>query len=161
MEQIVYRPIGVIHSPWREAAGTPIQPVAAAGVAGQIALLPEFAVGLRDLDGFSHLILLYHLHRVTQVHLSVTPFLDTATHGIFATRSPARPNPIGLSVVRLVHAEGNVLHIENVDMLDGTPVLDIKPYVPAFDAPPVERIGWFADKLDTATNARADDRFTQ
>jgi len=99
MESITYLPIGVIHTPWTEMIGMPVQSVAAEGVAGTIGIMPEYVQGLRDVEGFSHLILLYHLHRITGYALDVTPYLDTATHGIFATRSPKRPNPIGFSTV--------------------------------------------------------------
>ena len=160
MNAVTFHPIGTIHSPWHEVAGTPIQPVAAGGVRGHIALLPEYIEGLRDLDGFSHLILLYHLHRAKRAQLTVTPFLDTTTHGIFATRSPVRPNPIDLSIVRLIALAGNTLQIEDVDILDETPLLDLKPYIPAFDAPAAERIGWFTERLDAASSTRADDRFS-
>ncbi|MGI8854292.1 MAG: tRNA (N6-threonylcarbamoyladenosine(37)-N6)-methyltransferase TrmO [Thermomicrobiales bacterium] len=159
MDEICYTPIGVIHTPWTEMAGTPLQSVAADGVAGSIDLLPAYAAGLRDVEGFSHLILLYHLHRMTGFALDVTPYLDTATHGIFATRSPKRPNPIGFSVVRLTGVEGATLRITDVDMLDGTPLLDIKPYVPTFDHRDAERTGWFASRAAHVHTTRADERF--
>jgi tRNA-Thr(GGU) m(6)t(6)A37 methyltransferase TsaA len=144
--QISYRPIGVIHSPFPDTEGVPIQPAGAVGVRGMIELLPEYVEGLRDLDGFSHVILLYHFHLVEQAKLSVVPFLDCQPRGVFATRAPTRPNPIGLSVVRLLGVEGNVLHIENVDIVDGTPLLDIKPYVPEFDARTEVQTGWYAHR---------------
>jgi tRNA (adenine37-N6)-methyltransferase len=158
-DTVRYRPIGVIHTPYREPAGTPVQTTSFVGSAGHVEIDPAFSAGLRDLDGFSHLILLYHLHRVGVMRLTVTPFLDDREHGVFATRSPARPNPIGLSVVRLVSIEGTRLDIEDVDMIDGTPLLDLKPYVPAFDARDDVRIGWYADRLDHLNGATADDRF--
>lgn len=158
-DTISYTPIGVIHSPHATAAGTPLQTVAARGVRGAVELDQRYAEGLRDLEGFSHLILLCHLHEVRRVALTVTPFLDERPHGIFATRSPARPNPIGLSVVRLIVIEGTRLVIEDVDLLDGTPVLDIKPYVPAFDSHAAERIGWLTEQVDRVHVVRADDRF--
>lgn len=159
MQAVTYTPIGVIHTPWIEMAGTPLQSVAAADAAGRVEIAPEYAGGLRDIEGFSHLILLYHLHRMTGYALAVTPYLDTVTHGVFATRSPKRPNPIGFSVVRLVGVEGTTLHIRDVDMLDGTPLLDIKPYVPAFDRWDAERTGWFADNANKVHTTRADERF--
>jgi tRNA (adenine37-N6)-methyltransferase len=159
LDAIQYRPIGVIHTPFREPAGTPIQTTASAGSAGHILLDATLVPGLRDLDGFSHLILLYHLHRVGFVNLTVTPFLDDREHGVFATRAPARPNPIGLSVVRLVAIDGTRLDIEDVDMIDGTPLLDIKPYVPAFDVRDDVRVGWYAERLENLEGATADDRF--
>lgn len=158
MQQVSYSPIGIIRTPWTEIAGMPLQAVVAEGVAGAIDVDPEYAAGLRDIGGFSHLILLYHLHRIVGFALEVQPYLDTAQHGIFATRSPKRPNPIGLSVVRLVRVDGRTLHIEDVDMLDGTPLLDVKPYVPRFDQRPGERIGWYATARDVHTT-RADERF--
>jgi tRNA-Thr(GGU) m(6)t(6)A37 methyltransferase TsaA len=159
VDPVTFRPIGIIRSPFTDTAGMPIQAVAAAGVGGRIELDPAFVEGLADLDGFSHLTLLYHLHRVTAARLTVTPFLDTAPHGIFATRSPARPNAIGLSTVRLVRVTGATLEIEDVDVVDGTPLLDIKPYVPALDDRAGARIGWFAARLGDVDTARADRRF--
>ena len=159
MDPLVYAVIGVIRTPYQEQAGTPIQSVAAKGVAGSIDIDQAFAAGLQDLEGFSHLWLIYHLHRVGAGRLTVTPYLDTATHGIFATRSPQRPNPIGLSVVRLIAVDGLTLKIEDVDMLDGTPLLDIKPFVPQFDHREADRIGWFEGKVERVSTVRADGRF--
>lgn len=158
---VAFRPIGILRSPHKELKGMPIQPVGARGVAGHIEVSPEFAAGLKDLAGFSHVIILYHLHRTKGFDLLVKPFLDTDDHGVFATRSPKRPNAIGLSVLELAgvdEAEG-LVRLLNVDVLDGTPVLDIKPYVPAFDSWRAERIGWFAGKVEAADNCRADGRF--
>ena len=146
-------PIGIIRSPHTVAAETPIQPVYAQGVEGRAEILPEFEDGLADLEGFSHLFLLYHFHRVGGVRLRVTPFLEDAEHGVFATRAPCRPNPIGLSVVRLVRREGRLLHLADVDVLDGTPLLDVKPYVARFDVREGVRSGW-QDGVDEGT-ARA------
>src|SRR5690348_7437413 len=159
MDAITYTSIGVIHSPFTETAGMPLQAVAAAGVAGTIELEPAYAAGLRDLEGVSHLFLLYHLHRIEGFALEVTPFRVEQTQGIFATRSPKRPNATGLSVVRLVSVAGCTLAIEDVDVLDGTPVLDIKPYVPAFDVRETERIGWLATTVARVHEVRADRRF--
>jgi tRNA (adenine37-N6)-methyltransferase len=158
-EPVTFRPIGIIRTPFVDAEGMPIQATAAVGVPGRIEIDAEFVEGLADLDGFSHLILVYHLHRMTAPRLTVTPFLDDRPHGIFATRSPARPNPIGLSTVRLVAIEGSTLEVEDVDMVDGTPLLDIKPYVPAFDERDDVRVGWFTERLSGLPGARADDRF--
>lgn len=152
-------PIGIIRTPFVDPAGMPIQPSGAAGVQGTVELRPELAPGLRDLDGFSHVILLYRFHRSEGYDLEVVPFLDGAPHGLFATRAPRRPNPIGLSVVRLERVEGNVLHIEGADVLDGTPLLDLKPYVPAFDAPGPCRTGWLEAGATRAPEQRSDDRF--
>ena len=137
----------------------PIQPTAAAGVRGTIEVSADVVDGLKDLDGFSHIILLYHFHRVTQTKLAVIPFIDDVPRGVFATRAPSRPNPIGLSIVRLLGIEGNTLFIENVDIIDRTPLLDIKPYVPAFDRQEGVRAGWLADSGDKVTRTRSDGRF--
>jgi len=142
-----FRPIGSIHSPFTRQDQTPIQPCRSMS-AGQVELLPEFEVGLRDLEGFSHLFLLYLFHQAKPGYdLTVTPFLDDQPKGLFATRYPRRPNCIGLSVVRLVRREGRVLHVEGIDVLDGTPLLDIKPYVPSFDAFPEAKLGWLEGRV--------------
>ena len=156
---ISYRPIGVIHSPFQTIQDMPIQSVGATGIRGEVELLAEFAAGLKDLEGFSHIILLYHFHRAAEPKLTVTPFLDAEPRGVFATRAPSRPNAIGLSVVRLLSVEGNVLRIENVDILDGTPLLDIKPYAPEIDHHEVERTGWLASARGKVKDQRSDDRF--
>ncbi len=154
---IDYQPIGVVHSPYEDAEGAPIQPSRAKGVTGTVEVFEEYVEGLSDLDGFSHIILLCHLHKSSGYRLMVVPFLDTELRGVFATRAPCRPNPIGLSVVRLLGIEGNLLSIEGVDLLEGTPVLDIKPYVGEFDKPEDSRMGWLeAARMQTDV---ADDRF--
>ena len=140
--QITYTPIGVIRSEHQEAEKTPIQPVYARGLPGRAEVRPEYAEGLKDLDGFSHLILLFHFHRAGEPLLTVVPFTDDTPRGVFSTRHPRRPNPIGLSVVRLLRIEDTVLHLEDVDILDGTPLLDIKPYVPRFDGVHDPKGGW-------------------
>jgi len=137
----------------------PIQPTGASGAQGIVEIFPQFQEGLSDLEGFSHIILLYHLHRSEGFRLTVTPFLDNQPRGLFSTRAPKRPNPIGLSVVKLVKREENTLHIENVDILDGTPLLDIKPYVPAFEPDIDIRVGWLEEANEEARNKRSDDRF--
>ena len=159
MEPVTYTPIGIVHSPFTSIVGMPVQSVAAAGIAGSIELDLRYREGLRDLVGFSHLLLLTHLHQVTSYALQVVPFLDDRSHGIFATRSPRRPNPIGLSIVRLVGMHGCTLHIEDVDVIDGTPLLDLKPFVPAIDNRQTGQIGWFAERLDRLQTTRADNRF--
>jgi len=158
-EAVTYWPIGVIRTPFADPEGMPIQAAAATGVPGTIELDPDLAGGLADLDGFSHLILLYHLHRVPPPRMQVTPFLDDRPHGVFATRAPSRPNPIGLSTVRLVGIDGTTLAIEDVDMVDGTPLLDLKPYLPAFDDRAGARIGWYTGKLGRLSDTRSDGRF--
>lgn len=160
MQEIIYQPIGIIRSPFREAEGAPIQPSGAKGVAGSVEVFPPYAEGLKDLDGFSHIILIYHFHRSRGYSLQVKPFLDDQYHGLFATRAPRRPNAIGLSVVRLISISENILQIEDVDAIDGSPLLDIKPYVAEFDIHEVERSGWLTDKADAAKELRADQRFS-
>jgi tRNA (adenine37-N6)-methyltransferase len=140
---IKYTQIGVIHTPFKESKGTPGQPVAAPDSIATVELFPQYAEGLVDIEGFSHLILLFHMHKVKNAPLIITPFLDNKEHGVFATRSPARPNPIGLSVVKLEKVEHHILHISGVDILDGTPLLDIKPFIPAFDMRIANKTGWF------------------
>jgi tRNA-Thr(GGU) m(6)t(6)A37 methyltransferase TsaA len=142
---IVMHPIGVIHTPFSNKRTTPIQPSRSTAV-GQIEVYPAYAAGLRDLAGFSHIFLLYVFHRSDGYTLQVTPFLDNQERGLFATRYPARPNPIGLSIVRLLAVHDQVLEIEGADMLDGTPLLDIKPYVPDFDAQVNVRTGWYTTR---------------
>jgi tRNA-Thr(GGU) m(6)t(6)A37 methyltransferase TsaA len=157
--QITYAPIGTIHSPFTDLADMPIQPTSGTSAPGTVHLHPQFTPALRDLEGFSHVILIYHFHQVSRVDLSVTPFMDSEPRGIFATRAPTRPNPIGFSVVTLQSVEGTVLHLENVDILDGTPLLDIKPYVPKFDTPHDVRVGWLGREDADVRQARSDDRF--
>ena len=159
MNAIVYQPIGIISSPYKAREGMPIQASGAKGARGAIKIFPEYGEGLKDLDGFSHIILLYHFHRTREHALVVTPFLDDEPRGVFATRSPNHPNAIGLSIVRLLTVDGLRLKIEDVDILDGTPLLDIKPYVPAFDHRDPERVGWLEKAQQRAMQRRADDRF--
>ena len=161
MNKVTYTPIGFIHSPFREPRGTPIQPPGAKGIDGSVELFPEYVEGLSDLDGFSHIILIYHFHLAKSPSLTMKPFMDDQPHGIFAIRAPSRPNPIGISVVRLVEIENNILHIQDVDILDGTPLLDIKPYVPDFDPPKVERKGWLEKNVRKVQNSRDDGRFSE
>ena len=140
---IAMQPIGVIHSPFTVVDETPIQAARSKAV-GSVQVHPAFADGLKDIEGFSHIHLLYAFHESTGYDLSVQPFLDDQHHGVFATRHPRRPNPIGMSIVRLVSRQGNQLTVEGVDVLDGTPLLDIKPYVPEFDIRHDVRTGWYA-----------------
>ncbi|MDB9311928.1 tRNA (N6-threonylcarbamoyladenosine(37)-N6)-methyltransferase TrmO [Spirulina sp. CS-785/01] len=156
---IQFQAIATVHSPFQDRVGMPIQPTGAEGIQGTVEVLPEFAPGLQDLEGFSHLILIYHLHQIQNSQLTVVPFLDTETRGVFATRSPARPNPIGLSIVQLLRRDENILHIVNVDMLDGTPVLDIKPYIPDFDPRTEVKMGWVEQAKGQVVNRKSDDRF--
>ena len=139
----------------------PIQPAAARGVTGTVEIFNEYREALKDLDGFSHIILLYHLHKSKGYNLQVVPFLDSTQRGLFATRAPRRPNPIGLSVVRLIGIDERILRVENVDMLDGTPLLDIKPFVPDFDPHGVIRTGWLEKAREKIPSQQSDERFKQ
>jgi tRNA-Thr(GGU) m(6)t(6)A37 methyltransferase TsaA len=161
MGKITYNPIGVIHSPFKDIKGMPIQPTGAKGVQGTVEINPEYVDGLQDLEGFSHIMLIYHFHLSKDYSLKVKPFMDENLRGVFATRAPKRPNPIGISVVRLVRVEGNILRIENIDIVDGTPLLDIKPYVPEFDIAEKRRIGWLSEKAKKVHTVKADERFQE
>ncbi len=157
--EIRYKPIGLIHSQFKEPKGTPIQPASARGIKGTVEVFSEFTGGLKDLEGFSHIILVYHFHLSKKALLYVKPYMDSNIHGIFATRAPSRPNPIGISVVRLSKIEENILHLLDVDIVDGTPLLDIKPYVPEFDVRNVKRIGWLAENVQKLPASKDDGRF--
>ena len=159
MADITIRPIGVIRTPFTDRRDMPIQPSGARGVRGQAVMDESLAAALRDIDGFSHLYLLYHFHMSDGFDLTVVPFMDPQERGLFATRAPRRPNQIGLSVVRLERVEGTVLHLLDVDILDGTPLLDIKPYFKGIDAVPEAVAGWAEASLDKAASLRSDDRF--
>jgi len=149
-------PIGIIHTPFTSSTGTPIQPSLAEDAEGTVELREEYREGLRDLAGFDRIWLLYWFDRVSDARLTVVPFRDDRPHGLFATRAPCRPNPIGMSSVQLLSVESLTLRVAGVDMLDGTPLLDIKPYIPAFDVYDSRRCGW----LDRAAEvSRADGRF--
>jgi tRNA-Thr(GGU) m(6)t(6)A37 methyltransferase TsaA len=147
MSEVTLHPIGVIHSPHTAPAKTPIQPSFATGIPGTVEIDPAYAEGLTDLEGFSHIWLVYFFDRASDVRLTVKPFLEDLPHGVFATRAPCRPNPIGVSLVRLLRREDRTLHIEDVDILDNTPLLDIKPYVNRFDRRDNARCGWL-DHVD-------------
>lgn len=157
--EITYKPIGYIHSPHEKAEGTPIQTGGAKGVEAELELLPEYRKGLKDLESFSHIILLYHCHKAGETELLRKPFMDDKKHGIFAIRAPSRPNPIGFSVVRLSGITDNILKIKDVDILNGTPVLDIKPYVSDFDVKEVTKKGWLEDNVHKMKDKRDDGRF--
>ncbi|MBT3175599.1 MAG: tRNA (N6-threonylcarbamoyladenosine(37)-N6)-methyltransferase TrmO [Desulfobacula sp.] len=152
-------PIGIIQTPFDNLKGMPIQPSGAAKVMGTIVMEKEYEQGLNDLDGFSHIILLYHFHESKGYNLMVKPFLDDHKRGLFSTRAPRRPNPIGLSIVRLIKREGNRLTIKGIDVLNGTPLIDIKPYVPGFDTKEVTSIGWLEKSYEKAVSIKSDDRF--
>lgn len=152
-------PIGIIRTPYTQLADMPIQPGGGRGVGGELVVSPEYAGGLSDLDGFSHIYLLYLFHQAERIEMKVIPFMDETPRGIFATRSPLRPNHIGLSIVELVAVEENRVLIRNVDILDKTPLLDIKPYVAAFDHVAGARSGWMTKSVAEVEKKRADDRF--
>jgi len=156
---VTLEPIGVIHTPFRTPENMPIQPGGAGDVTGTVALRADLADGLRDLEGFSHVYLLYHFHRAGPTRLLVTPFLDRTERGVFATRAPVRPNPIGLSVVELLSVSGCELTVRGIDVLDGTPLLDIKPYVERFDHPADSRSGWMQASARDIRRRRSDERF--
>jgi tRNA-Thr(GGU) m(6)t(6)A37 methyltransferase TsaA len=160
MKPIIIHPIGVIHTPHIDIKNMPIQPIAADGIKGQIVLLPEYVGGLKDLEGFSHITLIYHFHKIEGFELEVIPFMDTEKRGIFSCKAPKRPNAIGLSTVKLLSIEGNIIHIEQVDMLNGTPLIDIKPFYPKYDNRENVSIGWLEKNKDIPVEKmRADERF--
>jgi tRNA-Thr(GGU) m(6)t(6)A37 methyltransferase TsaA len=156
---ITFHTIGTIYTPFTKKEGMPIQPNGAEGIKGQIILNKEFVPGLADLDGFSHIILIYHFHKSVGFELQTTPFLDNKKHGVFATRAPKRPNSIGISVVRLLSIDKNIITIENVDMLNETPLLDIKPYIADFDIHKTQKNGWIKNKTDKLNEFKSDKRF--
>jgi tRNA-Thr(GGU) m(6)t(6)A37 methyltransferase TsaA len=158
MSDVQYRPIGVVRSPFKSGQGTPRQAVGAEDSQGTIEVDPDFVEGLADLDGFSHVLVIFHLHRMTEYHLTAHPPWDDKPHGVFSTCSPYRPNPIGVSVVTLERVEGNLLRIRNLDMLDGTPVLDLKPYVPDLFPRDEVRVGWLAGRVRGMTRSRSGER---
>ncbi|GBC59399.1 tRNA (N6-threonylcarbamoyladenosine(37)-N6)-meth yltransferase TrmO [Desulfonema ishimotonii] len=158
---IEYHPIGVIRTPFKTPEGTPIQPTGGTDAEAVAEIFPKYRAGLEDLEGFSHLILLYHCHLSAPFRLKVRPFLDNTERGLFATRAPSRPNSIGLSVVRLSRIADHALYIKDVDILDGAPLLDIKPYVPAFDMRQGARSGWFETKAGQTGTIRDDGRFSK
>jgi tRNA-Thr(GGU) m(6)t(6)A37 methyltransferase TsaA len=156
---IIYQPIGIIHSPFNNLEDMPIQPTSDISGSGTVEIFPQFMNGLKDLEGFSHIYLLYHFHKIRQSNLIVTPFLDKEPRGIFATRAPSRPNPIGLSLVDLVRIENNLIYVERLDVLNETPLLDIKPYVPDFEHIHNVRIGWLEKVKGQVQSRKSDARF--
>ena len=161
MMTLTIEPIGTIHTPFKDLEGMPIQPSGAKDVSGTVLIDPRYEQGLKDLDGFSHIILLYQFHHSKGYNLLVTPFLDNTKKGLFSTRAPRRPNPIGLSIVRLIKRDQNQLSIKDIDVLDGTPLLDIKPYVPQFDVKEVTASGWLEKTQNNARFMKSDDRFIE
>ena len=153
------RPIGIIRTPFTSSEGVPIQPTKSDAV-GIAEVNEEYVTGLKSLDGFSHIYLLYWFHRARPAEMEVKPYLDSNTHGLFSTRAPSRPNPIGISIVELIKVDGRIIHFRGADMLDGTPLLDIKPYVPDFDHNPDASSGWLSkSKIRESHDFHADDRF--
>ena len=158
---IKFKPIGVIKTPFKNLEGMPIQPIGGKDISGSIEIFPKYQKGIKDLEGFSHIVLLYFLHKSSGYDMEVIPFLDTVKRGLFSTRAPRRPNAIGLSVVRLTKIVAGIIHIQNVDMLDGTPLLDIKPYFPEFESGEDIRTGWLENVKEEFSKKRSDDRFNQ
>ena len=161
MSKIEYKPIGLIHSPFKECKGTPIQGVSAVDAEGIVEVFPEYTAGLKDLDGFSHIILIYHFHLSGKCSLRVKPYLDNRLRGLFATRAPSRPNPIGLTIVQLIKITGGKLYIHQLDVVDGTPLLDIKPYIPEFDTQEILKIGWLEKQIHKLHQTKDDNRFSR
>ena len=159
--QITYISIGIIHSPFFELNGMPIQPTSESSAEGKIEIYPQFSNGLKSLEGFSHIYLLYHLHKSAPAKLRVKPFLDNESHGIFATRAPRRPNPIGLSVVKIINIKENFVFVDNIDVLNGTPLLDIKPYIPEFEDARGIRVGWLEKSKGDVRQKKSDERFLE
>jgi len=159
---ITYKSIGIIYTEFNDIDGMPVQPSGSGNAKGKIILNDEFVPGLFDLEGFSHITLIYHLHKVTSYKLYVVPFIDNKSHGIFATRAPTRPNAIGISTVKLINIEGNTLIIEDVDMLNETPLLDIKPFYPKYDNRKKVKYGWLEAKEHVDINKiKSDNRFKE
>ena len=157
--KICYEPIGFIKTPFKEPKGTPIQPTAAGGIRGTIELKKKYRTALQDLEGFSHIILLYHFHLAKKPAMLIEPFLDGKKHGVFACRAPSRPNPIGISIVKIIQIEANKITVEDVDIVDGTPLLDIKPYVERFDKRENTSIGWLEGQISRHHQIVDDGRF--
>ncbi len=157
--QITYSPIGIIHSPFTQLSGMPIQPTSESSAEGKIEIYPKFSNGLKSLEGFSHIYLLYHLHKAAPAKLRLKPFLDDEIHGVFATRAPRRPNPIGLSLVNITRVDENFIFVENIDVLNGTPLLDLKPYIPEFEDANEIRVGWVEKSKGKVRQKKSDERF--
>jgi tRNA-Thr(GGU) m(6)t(6)A37 methyltransferase TsaA len=157
---ISFKPIGIIHTEFKDLENMPIQPSGKKANKGRLEINSEYIEGLRDLDGFSHIMAIYYFHKTNRVKLTVKPFLDDKYHGVFATRAPVRPNHIGISIVEIDRIEENNIYVKNIDVLDGTPILDIKPFIPDFDIPKSSiRVGWLESKSEGVTTKTSDDRF--
>jgi len=156
---ITYAPIGIIHSPFTELKGMPIQPTSESSAEGKLEIYSEFVNGLKDLEGFSHIYLIYHLHKAASAKLRLKPFLDHEVRGVFSTRAPRRPNSIGLSLVKIAYIEENFVYIEKIDILNNTPLLDIKPYIPEFEGINNVRVGWVKKAKGKVITKKSDGRF--
>ena len=152
--KIEFQPIGIVNTPFKKLSEIPIQPVFAKGIKGTVSIEPSYTDGLKDLDGFSHIYLFYWFHQWREMKLIVRPYLEDKEHGVFATRAVSRPNPLGFSLVKLVSIQKNVLHIEDIDILDGTQLMDMKPYIKRFDSRENVRSGWLDSIDDRVANAR-------
>jgi tRNA (adenine37-N6)-methyltransferase len=157
--EIIYKPIGIIHSPFKTIEGVPIQPAGAKGTKGEVKVYKKYSTGLKSLEGFSHIILIYHFHLSEGYKLKVVPFMDVEEHGVFATRAPKRPNPVGISVVKINSIKDNTIEVDNIDIIDGTPLLDIKPYISRFDNITKEKNGWYSKSGSDVSKTKADKRF--
>lgn len=158
-KSIKYTPIGIVHSPFKEPKGVPIQSIAGKGIEGTVEVFKEYSQGLEDISGFSYILLLYDLHLTKNPSLKVKPFMDDQIRGVFATRAPNRPNSIGISIVKLDKIKKNILHVQDLDIIDGTPLLDIKPFVPEFDNREVGKIGWLQKNVNKLSTSKDDGRF--
>jgi tRNA-Thr(GGU) m(6)t(6)A37 methyltransferase TsaA len=156
--KICYRPIGLIRSRYKKRQGVPIQGALVPDSRGRVEVFPEYQDGLKDIEGFSHIILLYHFNLAGKYRLLEKPYLEEKRHGIFSIRGPRRPNPIGISVVKLERRAGNILYVSEVDVIDGTPLLDIKPYVSGFDSRSNVKDGWLTERLKHAAGHKSDSR---
>jgi tRNA-Thr(GGU) m(6)t(6)A37 methyltransferase TsaA len=153
-ERFAFRPIGIIHSPHKELARIPIQPVFCDGIEGTVIVNAPYAAGLKGLEEFSHIFLFYYFHQSRRVRLQVKPYLSDEEYGIFATRAPHRPNRLGMSLVSLVKIENNILHVRDIDIMDSTPLLDIKPYIQRFDSIESVKSGWQDSISDDVASSR-------
>jgi len=159
MSEVLIKSIGVIKTPFNKKEGMPIQPTGAKGIKAIIEMHPQYVDGLNDLAGFSHIILIYHFHKSNGYSFRTKPFMDDQMRGVFATRAPRRPNPIGISLVKLNKIENNIIHIENIDVLNDTPLFDIKPYIPGVDDVLDVQLGWLEGKTDEMKIKKSDKRF--
>ena len=157
--KITFEPIGIVHSPFTELADMPIQPTGKKAAEGSLEIYPAYCYALADLEGFSHIYALYYFHKVNGWQPKIVPFLDNQPRGLFSTRAPRRPNPIGLSLLQILAVEGSRICVAGLDILDGTPLLDIKPYIPGFENPQDVRIGWLEGRAKQVKNRKSDRRF--